>query len=47
MKERENTAVSGKDAVAIVPRIRILNRVGVHVPAVGIPVHIHGTQLSY
>ena len=42
-----NSIVSRNHLVASIPPIRMLNRVGVHVPAaiVGVPVRIHGTQL--
>ena len=48
-KKRENTAVSGEHPVAVVPSVRVRNRVGVHVPAavVGIPVDVHRAEFSY
>lgn len=30
--------------VASVPLVRILDRVGVHVPAIAVPVHVHRAQ---
>lgn len=41
-----NTAVSGEDAVAVVPPVRIRNRVGIHVPVVAVPVDVHRTKRS-
>src|SRR3989344_9371503 len=46
-KKQENTAVSGKHPILVVPSVRILNRVGVHVTAVAVPVHVHRAELSY
>jgi len=41
---REKTAVSRKDLIAIVPPVRILDGVGVDIPPIAVPVHIHGTK---
>ena len=36
--------MAGEHPVVSVPLIRILDRVGVHVPAVAVPVHVHRAQ---
>lgn len=35
-----NTAVSEEEAVLGVPLVRIIHRIGIHIPAVMVPVHI-------
>lgn len=42
--EEKKTIVSRKHPIAIVPRVRVLDGVRIDVPAVVIPVHIHGAK---
>jgi hypothetical protein len=39
--------VAGKHPVASVPLVRILDRVGIHVPAIAVPVHVHSAQHAH
>lgn len=41
--------VAGQNLVTIVPPVRILDRVGLHVPVVvlGVPIRVHGRDTKY
>ncbi len=41
---REKTTVAGEHLVAGVPLVRILDRIGIHVPPIVVPIHVHRTQ---
>jgi len=43
-QSRRKITVSREHLIAIVPPVRVLDGVRVHVPTVVVPVHVHGTK---